>query len=96
LKGHLIYTAHDESYEYVETLKENLSKPESVVLSSKRKDTKIVNIKLEGRRDNYLQVVIRYRSFFEGFKGKKNFIVTFYGSDKPKEGKKIWPLKSKK
>lgn len=93
LNKHLDKAAHDESYEYYETLKENISNPESVVRSSYRKDTKIANIKLINRKHKYLQVVIRYKKrLIDRIKGNgENLIVTFYPTDSPKEGKKVWP-----
>lgn len=52
--------------------------------SKNRKDTKIANIKLTGKADNYLHVVIRYQTIFAKALGKKNYIVTFYGAKNPK------------
>lgn len=89
--GHLASAAHDEAYEYFETLKENLSHPESVVRSSNRKDTLIANIQLVERKHHYLRVVIRYGTIWERLLGKRNYIVTFYGADVPKKGETVWP-----
>jgi len=61
-----------------------------MILPQLQKNTKIANIKLHNRNHSYLCVVIRYRSYFSKLLKKKNYIVTFYGSDKPKKGKILW------
>jgi hypothetical protein len=87
--GHLVDAAHDEAYLYYETLKENLSKPETVVKSRYRRDTLIANIKLHNREDNYLRVVIRYGTIWGRLLGARNYIASFYGADSPKLGENI-------
>lgn len=89
--GHVASAAHDEAYEYFETLKENLTTPESVVQSSTRRDTLIANIKLVERKHRYLRVVIRYGTIWERLLGKRNYIVTFYGAYVPKRDEPVWP-----
>ena len=88
--GHISAAAHDEAYEYFETLKANITKPESVVRSKDRHDTLIANIRLADRKHQYLRVVIRYSSLWETLfhLGARNYIVTFYGADAPKECEK--------
>ena len=88
--GHISAAAHDEAYEYFETLKAQFASPESVVRSKERKNTLIANIRLEGRKHKYLRVVVRYSSVWEQLihLGKKNYIVTFYGANSPKKGEK--------
>jgi hypothetical protein len=86
--GHVANAAHDEAYEYFETLKEHIAHPESVVRSKNRQDTLIANIRLENRRHQYLRVVIRYGTVWERLLGKQNYIVTFYGAAAPKEGER--------
>jgi hypothetical protein len=90
LNIHLIDSNHLEAYSYLDNLKQQLNSPESVVASKNRKCTKIVNIRLSGKNHKYLQVVIRYSRFFSSVLGKKNFIVSFYGAQKPKKGKILW------
>ena len=75
---------------YLDDLKNLLSSPENVVASKNRTNTKIVNIKLNGKPHSYLRVVIRYRSFFSKLLGKRNFIVTLYGEQQPMKGKVLW------
>lgn len=77
---HIAEAAHDEAYEYYETLKANISKPESVVISKTDKHTRIVNIKLVKRKHEYLRVVIRYGDIWNRLLGAKNYILTFYGA----------------
>jgi hypothetical protein len=80
---------HNEAYLYYETLKENLPNPESVVKSRSRRDTLIANIKLHSREDNYLRVVIRYGTIWGKLLGERNYIVSFYGADTPKQGENV-------
>lgn len=87
--GHVADAAHNEAYLYYETLKENISKPDSVVKSPHRRNTLIANIKLTGREDNYLRVVIQYGTIWGKLLGARNYILTFYGADTPKQGEKI-------
>jgi hypothetical protein len=87
---HIAEAAHDEAYEYYETLKSEISNPESVVKSAARIDTKIANIKLENRKHLYLRVVIRYSTIWDRLLGKRNYITTFYGANSPKDGEKIY------
>ncbi len=87
---HLIDSNHIDAFNYIGVLKTQLNLPETVVASKRRKNTKIANILLKNRRHIYLQVVIRYGTFFSRLLGKKNFIVTFYPADKPKKGRELW------
>ncbi|CAG1021504.1 hypothetical protein DOJK_01041 [Patescibacteria group bacterium] len=88
-KEHLSHAAHDEAYEYYETLKENISQPESVKISKNNASTKIANIKLSQRKHNYLRVVIRYGDTWMPWLDKRNYIVTFYGADSPIDGENV-------
>lgn len=87
---HLIDSNHLEAFNYLEDLKKQIDFPENVVASKYCRKTKIANIKLKEKPHLYLQVVIKYRSFFSKLLGQKNFIVTFYGGKKPKKGKILW------
>lgn len=87
---HLIDSNHRDALNYIGELQKGLNLPENVVASKSRNNTQIANIKLNGKKHSYLQVVIRYGTFFSKLLGKKNFIVSFYGSDKPKKGKVVW------
>ena len=87
--GHIADAAHYEAYLYYETLKDNISKPESVVKSKNRTNTLIANIKLIDREDKYLRVVIQYGTIWGRLLGARNYILTFYGADTPKQGDKI-------
>ena len=87
---HLIDSNHLDAFNYIGELKSQLNLPETVVASKRRKNTKIANIALKGRKHSYLHVVIRYGTFFSRLLGKKNFIVTFYPENKPKKGKLLW------
>lgn len=91
LKKHLQDACHNESYDYYETLKENFCNPESVVRSRTNRNTLIFNIKLNNRKHKYLIVVVVYNNFIRRLSKQGNFIVTFYGDQKPKAGKIIWP-----
>ncbi|MDM8569735.1 hypothetical protein QUF50_09545 [Thiotrichales bacterium HSG1] len=86
---HIAEAAHDEAYEYYETLKDKLKDPESVVKSKTDSNTMIVNIKLENRKHKYLRVVIRYSTMWNRLLGKRNYITTFYGASSPMNGEKI-------
>jgi len=86
---HLAEAAHDEAYEYYETLKANLAYPESVKLSKTDKRTKIANLKLINRKHQYLRVVIRYNTIWHRLLGARNYIVTFYGADSPIDGEEV-------
>ena len=86
---HVAEAAHDEAYEYYETLKDKISNPESVVKSTTHNNTKIANIKLENRRHPYLRVIIRYSTIWNRLLGQRNYITTFYGASSPKSGEKI-------
>lgn len=88
-KDHISNAGHNTAYEYYETLKENINQPESVKISKNRANTKIANIKLLQRKDNYLRVVIRYADTWSFSLGKRNYIVTFYGADSPIDGEDI-------
>ena len=88
-KIHIANAAHDEAYEFYETLKANIAIPESVKISKNRADTKIANILLVNRKHNYLRVVIRYATVFDKILGRRNYIVTFYGADEPIDGEDI-------
>lgn len=88
---HLSTHGHADSVGYTDILRGELCNPESVVESKTRKDTNIANIKLRRQNHNYLHVVIRYQNVLLKALGKKNYIVTFYGTDKPKGGNRIWP-----
>lgn len=90
LDTHLIDSKHLEAFNYLDDLKKQLSSPDNVVASKYRKKTKIANIKLNNKNHAYLRVVIKYKSFFSRLLGKKNFIVTFYGEQKPMKGKELW------
>lgn len=94
-KEHISNAAHDEAYEYFETLKANIAQPESVKISKNRLDTKIANIKLFQRRHNYLRVVIRYASVWDSVLGRRNYITTFYGADSPIDGEDVCLKKPK-
>ena len=87
---HIAEAAHDEAYEYYETLKANISKPESVVISKTDKHTRIANIKLPNRKHEYLRVVIRYGGIWNRLLGARNYILTFYGAKSPIMGEKIY------
>jgi len=86
---HLAEAAHDEAYEYYETLKANLAHPDSVKLSKTDKRTKIANLKLINRKHPYLRVVIRYNTVWHRLLGARNYIVTFYGADSPIDGEEV-------
>ena len=90
---HIAEAAHDEAYEYYETLKANISKPESVIKSKTNKYTQIANIKLVNRKHEYLRVVIRYRDIWNRLLGYRNYILTFYGADSPIIGEKTYDSK---
>lgn len=90
LDFHLLDSNHTEAFEYISELKLNLNSPEKVVISKYRANTRLVYIKLINRKHLYLCVVIRYGTLFNRFLGKKNFIVSFYGTDKIKKGKILW------
>lgn len=87
---HIIDSNHQDALNYVGELQQGLNLPENVVASKSRNNTQIANIKLNGKKHPYLQVVIRYGTFFSKILGKKNFIVSFYGSYTTKKGKIIW------
>lgn len=87
---HLVDSNHLDELNYINDLKNNLNKPEIVKQSQHRNNTKLVYIKLINKKHPLLCVVIRYSHFFNSLLGKKNFIVTFYGTDKPKRGKILW------
>ncbi len=87
---HIAEAAHDEAYEYYETLKANISKPESVVISKTDKHTRIVNIKLVKRKHKYFRVVIRYGDIWNRLLGAKNYILTFYGANSPITGETVY------
>ena len=87
---HLIDSNHQDALNYIGELKNGLLLPENVVASKSRNNTKIANIKLNNKKHSYRCVVIRYGTFFSKLLGHKNFIVTFYGSYKPKKGKILW------
>jgi len=67
-----------------------LSKPESVVISKTDKHTRIANIKLLNRKQDYLRVVIRYGGIWNRLLGARNYILTFYGAKSPITGEKIY------
>jgi len=87
---HIASAAHDEAYEYYETLKANISKPESVVISKTHKRTKIANIKLLNRKHKYLRVVIRYSDIWKQLLGTRNYVTTFYGANSPMIGETVY------
>ncbi|GEM_PF-1289860 len=86
---HIAEAAHDEAYEYYETLKAEIAKPESVRISKTSRRTRIANIKLANRRHEYLRVVIRYGDIWRRLLGKRNYILTFYGADSPIGGEDV-------
>ncbi len=86
---HLAEAAHDEAYEYYETLKVEIANPESVRISKTDKRTRIANIKLVNRKHEYLRVVIKYGDIWRKLLGKRNYILTFYGADSPIGGKEV-------
>lgn len=95
LEKHIFISGHADSEQYYQILKNRINNPDNVVESKFRKDTKILNITLENQEHRYLVIVIRYAGFLEKIANKKNLIVTFYGSDRPKTGKELWkqPIK---
>jgi hypothetical protein len=85
-----IFRNHLDEFNYLNDLKNNLQYPEFVRQSKHRKNTKLVYIKLNAKKHSLLCAVIRYGSFFSRLLGRKNYIVTFYGTDKPKKGRTLW------
>ncbi len=86
---HIAEAAHDEAYEYYETLKAEIANPESVRISKTKRHTRIANIKLVNRKHEYLRVVISYGDIWQKLLGKRNYILTFYGADSPIGGEDI-------